>query len=179
MSMARLPGGAAVKRIGLEAVGWILVVVGVAALILPGPGLLMLFGGLAVLSQQYEWAERRVRPVEVRAKRAAAESVQTWPRIIFSSLGAGWVLLIGVLWLLRPTVPDWWPFENRWWAWFVRGTVPDWWPLANDWWFVGDWPAAVTLIASALVAFALIALSYRIYRGTDPAEVARRAAADD
>ena len=37
---------AAAKRIGLELVGWLLVVAGLAALILPGPGLLMIAGGL-------------------------------------------------------------------------------------------------------------------------------------
>src|SRR5687768_2382600 len=98
--MARLSSGAVAKRLVLEVVGWTLVVAGIAALILPGPGLLMLFGGLAVLSQQYEWAERRMRPVEVRAKRAAAESVQTWPRIVASVVGSLWLLLTGVVWLV-------------------------------------------------------------------------------
>ena len=175
--MPRLPGGGYAKRVVLEVLGWTLVIGGVAALILPGPGLLMLFGGLAVLSQQYEWAERRMRPVEVRAKRAAAESVQTWPRIIGSVLGSTWLLVTGVLWLLRPQVPGWWPFENRWWAWLVRGRVPDWWPFADGWWFVGDWPVAVTLVASAVIAFGLVIYSYRNYRGIDPDDVAAQARA--
>lgn len=168
MSMTRFPGGAAAKRLVLESLGWVLVLVGIAALILPGPGLLMLFGGLAVLSQQYEWAERRVRPVELRAKRAACESVQTWPRIIGSVLGTSGILVTGVLWLVRPIVPGWWPFDEKWWNWFVRGSVPDWWPFADNWWFTGSWPVAVTLIASAVIAYALIVYSYRTYRGTDP-----------
>ena len=174
-----LPGGGAAKRLALELVGWTLVVTGIAALILPGPGLLMLFGGLAVLSQQYEWAERRVRPVEIRAKKAAAESVRTWPRIIASVLGACWILFTGIVWIVRPRVPDWWPFENQWWAWMVRGKVPDWWPFADSWWFVGDWPVAVTLIGSAGIAFALIVYSYRTYRGVDPDAAASEAAAED
>ena len=105
----------------------------IAALILPGPGLLMLFGGLVILSQQYEWAERRVRPVEIRAKRAACESVQTWPRIAASVLGATWILLTGVVWLVRPTAPGWWSLEERWWDEWVRGAVPSWWPFADSW----------------------------------------------
>jgi len=175
--MSRFPGGAYAKRIVLEVLGWTLVVGGIAALILPGPGLLMLFGGLAILSQQYEWAERRMRPVEVRAKKAAAESVQTWTRIVLSALAALWILLTGVIWMLRPRAPEWWPLENRWWAWLVRGKVPDWWPFADSWWFVGDWPVAVTLIASALIALALIVYSYRAYRGMDPDDVAKQARA--
>ena len=69
----------------LEVVGWILILAGLAALVLPGPGLLMLFAGLVVLSQQYEWAERRLEPVERVAKRAAAEGVETWLRVALST----------------------------------------------------------------------------------------------
>ena len=46
----------AAKRVTLEVVGWTLVVAGIVALVAPGPGLLMVFGGLAILSQQYDWA---------------------------------------------------------------------------------------------------------------------------
>ena len=144
--MAGFPGGATAKRIVLEVVGWLFVVLGIAALILPGPGLLMLFGGLAILSQQYEWAERRVRPVEKRAKKAAAESVQTWPRIVASTCGALVIMGFGVLWLLQPAVPGWWPFSD-------------------DLWLIGGWPTGVTLVGSALIALALIVHSFRTYRG--------------
>ena len=73
------PGGAAAKRIVLEIVGWVLVVAGIAALVLPGPGLLMLAAGLVVLSQEYEWAERRVEPIKKRALRGAAEGLDVEP----------------------------------------------------------------------------------------------------
>jgi uncharacterized protein (TIGR02611 family) len=144
--MPRLPGRAAAKRIVLETIGWLLVALGIAALVLPGPGLLMLFGGLAILSQQYEWAERRVRPVERRAKKAAAESVQTWPRIIASTCGALVLDCLGALWVVHPPAPGWWPIQD-------------------DWWLLGGWPTGVTLIASGLMALALIVHSFRTYRG--------------
>ena len=54
----------AAKRLLLEVVGWLLLLVGIAALVLPGPGLLLMFAGLAVLSQQYAWAERWVDPIQ-------------------------------------------------------------------------------------------------------------------
>jgi hypothetical protein len=132
----------AARRVFLECLGWVLVVAGVAALVLPGPGLLMLFGGLAVLSQQYAWAERRLRPVEVRALKAAEDGVQTWPRILLSTAGALWVLGTGLVWTIRPDVPGWWP-------------------LADRWWLLGGWPTGVTLIASGLLALGLIVYSYR------------------
>jgi uncharacterized protein (TIGR02611 family) len=145
-------GGAALKRVALETLGWVLVVAGIAALILPGPGLLMLFGGLAILSQQYEWAERRMRPVELRAKRAAADSVQTPLRIALSVLGAACITAVGVLWWWQPDAPGWWPVEDR-------------------WWLVGGVPTGITLVASGIVALALIVYSYRTYHGLDPDEV--------
>jgi uncharacterized protein (TIGR02611 family) len=81
----------AVKRIVLEVLGWILVVVGIAALVLPGPGLLALFAGVALLATQYEWAERRVEPVKRAALRTAADSVKSWPRIALSAFGVLWL----------------------------------------------------------------------------------------
>jgi uncharacterized protein (TIGR02611 family) len=138
----------AARRVVLETIGWVLVVGGVAALILPGPGLLMLFGGLAILSHQYEWAERRLRPVERRAKQAAADSVETVPRIVLSSGGAAALVALGLLWVLRPTAPGWWP-------------------LRESWWLAGGWPTGITLAASGIIAGALVAYSVRKYRGKD------------
>jgi uncharacterized protein (TIGR02611 family) len=145
-------GGKAARRLALEVLGWTLVVVGIAALVLPGPGLLTLFAGLAVLSQQYTWAERRVRPVERAAKKAAADSVQTWPRVFGSLLGVAWLAGLGVFWGLRPAAPDWWP-------------------LRDSWWLVGGWGTGATLIASALIALAMIVYSFRRYRGLSEEEI--------
>ena len=102
----------AAKRIGLEIVGWTLVVAGIAALILPGPGLLMIAGGLVLLSQQYEWAERRVEPIKREALKGAANSVETWPRIIATSTMILLIAAAGVLWFVGPEVPDWWPIAR-------------------------------------------------------------------
>src|SRR6478672_6900226 len=105
------PGGRHAKRIALLIVGWILILAGLAALVLPGPGLLMLFAGLVVLSQEYEWAERRLAPAE----RAAAEGVETWLRVALSTLGGLAILAFGVLWIIDPAVPGWWPVRDSWW----------------------------------------------------------------
>lgn len=119
---------------------------GIAALVLPGPGLLMLFGGMALLSQRYEWAERRLEPIRLRALLGAAEGVETWPRIIASCLGGLFVLACGILWTINPPAPHWWPFEASLWL------------LGKQW-------AGVTLILSSLIAFALIVYSYRRFHG--------------
>src|ERR1700754_213690 len=111
--MRRLSGAA--RRVVLEVVGWILVVAGIAALILPGPGLLMLFAGLALLSQQYEWAEKRVEPIKKRALKAAEEGVETTLRIVLSTAVAVVLIACGVLWIWHPPAPSWWPIDEMWW----------------------------------------------------------------
>ena len=71
-----------VSRIGLEILGWLLLAAGVAALVLPGPGLLLLALGLWVLAKNYQWADKLLDPVKRAAYRGASEGVKTWPRII-------------------------------------------------------------------------------------------------
>jgi Putative transmembrane protein (PGPGW) len=135
-----------VRRVVLEVVGWMLVVAGIAALVLPGPGLLMLAGGLVVLSQEYEWAERRLEPIKVRALRGAAESVENWLRITMSvTLALGLVACV-VLWIWGPEDP------------------PSWWSLSDVLWLPGGAPTGVTQIASGLIALGLIVYSYRRFR---------------
>lgn len=143
----------AARRVTLEVVGWALVVAGIAALVLPGPGLLMLFGGLAVLSQQYEWAERRLDPVKYRALRGAAESVETPLRIALSTAGALLLVAAGVLWIVKPDVPGWWV-------------------LADSWWLPGGAATGVTQVVSGIVALALLVYSYRRFHGKPEAVAA-------
>lgn len=143
----------AARRVLLEVVGWTLVVAGIAALVLPGPGLLMLFGGLAVLSQQYEWAERRLAPIKYRALKGAAEGVETWPRIVMSVTGVAVLVAAGVLWAASPEVPGWWP-------------------LGDSWWLPGGLATAITQFASAAIALALIVYSYRRFHGNPDAVAA-------
>ena len=137
----------AAKRVALETVGWVLVVAGVAALVLPGPGLLMLFAGLAILSQTYVWAERRLEPVKQRALSAAREGVETWPRILMSVIAALLVVGFGVLWVVRPPAPGWWPVDE-------------------SWWLIGGWGTGSTLILSGVIALGLVAYSYRRFRSS-------------
>lgn len=136
----------AARRVAIETLGWILLLLGIAALFLPGPGLLGMFAGLALLSQSYEWAERRVEPVKLRALKGAAEGVQTIPRVLASVAGALAIAACGVLWVASPSPPDWW-------------SLPD------AWWLPGGIWTGVTQIASCLIALGLIAYSYRRFHG--------------
>jgi hypothetical protein len=138
-------GKRAGKRLVLETLGWLLLAGGLAALVLPGPGLLMIVGGLALLSQQYEWAHRRREPMKKRALEAAADGVETWPRILLSLLGVAVLFGFGVLWCVNPDAPAWWPLDEK-------------------WWLPGGWTTGVSIAASGLIALALIGYSYRNFR---------------
>lgn len=154
-----VPGGGAAKRLVLETLGWVLLLAGVAAIFLPGPGLLGIFAGLALLSQQYEWAERRVEPVRIRALRGAAEGVETWPRIVASVLGAMVLTACGVLWIMYPPAPEWWPLDE-------------------SWWLPGGLWTGITQVASAGIAVGLIVYSYRRFHDKPEAVAALRRQGD-
>ncbi len=66
------------KRIAISLIGFTVLSIGVAMLVLPGPGLLVMAVGLAILGLEYAWA--RVWLARVKAKggqlaRAAADRV--------------------------------------------------------------------------------------------------------
>ncbi|MBV9830788.1 MAG: hypothetical protein JOZ82_04275, partial [Marmoricola sp.] len=120
---------------------WVLLLVGIVALPLPGPGAMIIFLAMIVLATQYEWAEQRLEGIRDWALRGAADSVRTWPRILVSIVGVAWLIGFGVLWWKHPDAPTWWPLEDR-------------------WWLVGGWGTGATLIFSGVVALALLVYSF-------------------
>ncbi len=138
---------AVLRKTWVTVFGWVLLLVGLAALVLPGPGLLLVLAGVLVLSQEYPWAERRVEPLKRKAFDVAATGVETWPRIFLSALGALALVAAGVVWWVEPVIPRWWIFGPY---------LP----------FSG-WPAGSSLILSGVVALGLLVWSVRRFR--DPA----------
>lgn len=61
------------KRIGVTIVGLVLVLGGLVLMVLPGPGVLLLIAGLAVLATEYVWAQRMLN----YAKRKATQAKDT------------------------------------------------------------------------------------------------------
>jgi len=138
-----------VRKIGTLVLGWVLVIVGIAALVLPGPGLLLLFLGLLVLSQEYVWARTRLEPVRARALKTAADSVQTRSRITVSLVSALAIVGVGVIWLLDPLIPEIGPLGPE---------LP-----------LGGPGTGISLVVSGLVALALVVESIRRFRPRSPA----------
>lgn len=145
------------RKVGRNVLGWGLLALGLAAILLPGPGLLMLLAGLVVLSQEYDWAARRVEPVKRKAFAAAAAGVQTGPRILFSAAAALGLGGVGVLWGLDPQIPRFWILGPR---------LP-----------FGGWSTGTSLIVSAVIALALLGWSFKRFRHADPESAKQEATA--
>lgn len=137
--------GAWLKRRAAEVAGGVLLVLGVLALFLPGPGLLTIVAGLALLSTSFPWAERLMHPIKSKAFRLATEGVQTWKRIVFSTLGGLLLIAVGI-------------------AWGLDFPAPGWWPISESLWLVGGWATGISIMASGTFALALITYSYLQFR---------------
>jgi uncharacterized protein (TIGR02611 family) len=64
-----------VRWIGVATVGTTLIVVGVILLVLPGPGLVLIALGVAVLASEFAWAERILQRMKETGS-AAADSAR-------------------------------------------------------------------------------------------------------
>src|SRR5690349_12526924 len=100
------------RRTGSEVLGWVLVALGIALLVLPGPGALILVAGVALLAPHYTWAQRILDPLHERAVEAGKKSVSTRLRVLMGLAGVVWLTGLGVIWLTAPTIPE---FHLRMW----------------------------------------------------------------
>ena len=67
------------KRVAITVAGLLVVLAGVLMLVLPGPGIVTIIVGLAILATEYVWAERLLATAKARAtqaKNAAADRVR-------------------------------------------------------------------------------------------------------
>ncbi|MET0236084.1 MAG: PGPGW domain-containing protein [Kibdelosporangium sp.] len=119
-------------------VGSVLLLVGVALLVLPGPGLLLVLAGLLMLASEFPKLEKYVDPVRDRAMKAADDSVRSPLRIAWSVLAGLALIAAGVVW----------------------GTV-DGLPFSG-------WSTGSSLILSGIILFVLLVWSYRrVHRHQD------------
>jgi putative transmembrane protein PGPGW len=120
-----------VKQVTFAVVGGVVLLAGVAMLVLPGPGLLLVLAGLIMLSSAFPALERFVEPVREKAIKGAEDSVSS-PLRITASVCAGLLLIAaGVAWGLVPELP------------------------------LSGWSTGSSLILSGIVIFVLLVWSYR------------------
>lgn len=87
-----------VKRGAVTVAGFGIIVLGGVFLFLPGPGLLIIVAGLAVLATEYVWARNALDVARTKAEAAAAASVKTPLRTLGTVLtGLGMVAVGAVL----------------------------------------------------------------------------------
>ncbi|MFC4052881.1 PGPGW domain-containing protein [Actinomadura syzygii] len=115
-------------------VGGLVLLGGVALLVLPGPGLLLVLAGLLILAREFPAVDKYVEPVRDRAIQAAEESVTSWWKLTGSILTGLALLGAGVAWGLVDELP-----------------------------FSG-WSAGSGLILSGIILFALLIWSHRRVR---------------
>lgn len=138
------------QRVGVEIIGWTLIPVGIVLMPLPGPGLLIVVSGVALLSRRYVWAQKLLDPLEKRAIDAAKYGVATWPRIVTGFLGGVWLTVLGFVWWNSPEIPEF--------SILSVGFGPQ---LPAH-----GWATALGLWASALAAWGLLA--YSVVRWHEP-----------
>jgi uncharacterized protein (TIGR02611 family) len=60
------------KRVAVTIAGFAVLLAGIALLVLPGPGWLLIFVGLTILATEYVWAQRLLNAAKRKAEQAKA-----------------------------------------------------------------------------------------------------------
>jgi len=124
-----------VKRVLYTVLGGALLLVGLALLVLPGPGLILVVAGVAILARAFPRLERHLEPLRARAAQVAEESVRSRWRVAGSALVGAALIAAGLVWGLVPGLP-------------YQG-----------------WQVGASLLISGVILFALLIYSYRQVRG--------------
>lgn len=99
------------KQLAVTLAGVALLVVGAALMVLPGPGILLIVAGLAVLATEYVWAQALLRRAKRQAKEAQRAAVASPARTATSLLFAVALGACGVLMIVVDDVA--WPVLDR------------------------------------------------------------------
>jgi uncharacterized protein (TIGR02611 family) len=83
-------------RISVFVVGVSVVTIGIALLVLPGPGWGLIALGLIILASEYVWAQRLLSPLKQRLQSARAKAQQPQYRNHMRAAGAAVIVIVGV-----------------------------------------------------------------------------------
>ncbi|MEV4556291.1 PGPGW domain-containing protein [Kitasatospora sp. NPDC049285] len=129
-------------RVAFGVGGAVLIVAGVALLVLPGPGMLLLLAGMILFSRAVPAVARYVEPLRVRAMRGAEAGVSSPWRIAGTVLAGLALIGAGAAWALVPALP------------------------------LAGWGTGLGLAVSGVILLALIGWSYRRVRAARAAQSA-------
>jgi hypothetical protein len=110
----RVPSGAcraapasssAVKAAVVAVLGGLLTLTGVALLVLPGPGFVLVAAGLAVLATEFAWARKPLDYAKGKAQQGLDEVARSRRRSAVALVAAGALLGVGVLEVLGVDLP--------------------------------------------------------------------------
>jgi uncharacterized protein (TIGR02611 family) len=127
------------KRSAVTILGVALLAAGAAMMVLPGPGILVIVAGLAVLATEYVWARSLLDKAKTQAEKAQETAVASRWRTAATVLFAIGMLALGIIVVATPDVDL--PFWSA-----ITGTV---------------------LILTALILLTTTYLTIRTYRGED------------
>jgi uncharacterized protein (TIGR02611 family) len=86
-----------VKRVAVLIIGGALTLAGIALLVLPGPGFVLVAAGLAILATKFSWAARPLEYAKDKAQVGIDEVGQSRGRAALAVVGAIALLVAGVL----------------------------------------------------------------------------------
>jgi uncharacterized protein (TIGR02611 family) len=96
-------------RIGFAFFGFLVVLAGVAMLVLPGPGLLVIALGLGILALEFAWAERLLERTVDRMEQAAdaVQEAKRWQQLLLAAATAAAAvgMLLAVIYWDIPFLP--------------------------------------------------------------------------
>jgi len=97
------------KRSAVTILGVALLAVGAAMMVLPGPGILVIVAGLAVLATEYVWARSLLDKAKTQAEKAQEAAVASRWRTAGTIAFAVGMLALGIAMLVKPDldVPFW------------------------------------------------------------------------
>lgn len=85
------------RRVLVTVTGGILTLAGIAALVLPGPGIVLCVAGLALLATEYPWARRALRTAQAQAQSSQRRTAASLPATTVSVVGGVVLIVVGVL----------------------------------------------------------------------------------
>lgn len=103
------PALALTTKIVVTAVGVLVILAGFLMMVAPGPGIVAVILGLAILSTEWDWADRWLRKAKAQAKRAKERAEQMDPRVRRRRL-----LVAGAVMIVLAAASSWYVVSQGW-----------------------------------------------------------------